>query len=69
MLKGKTKVKVSATAIMTVCENCSNRIDGDPDPNNASIWGGTTLFTDLLGGLQVKGVRPGDKIKITIEKV
>ena len=61
------KMKVIKKATMSVYEGHENRTKGLPHPERASIYESLTLFSEMLVELQSKGVRPGTKLKVTIE--
>jgi hypothetical protein len=66
------KKSISAYTTMCVREPAVpfiDRIDGNPDPPNASIIDGWGFIKTLLTYFQEKGVIPGQKIKITIEEL
>ena len=63
-------MKATVYAIMSVDEGYFSRTDGLPDPMNARVTpqGCLILFVPLIR-LQERGVKPGTKLKITIETV
>jgi len=62
------KKKVCTIATMSVLDG-GHRMRGLPDPENANILEGISVFEALLTRLQQKGVVPGTKIKIIIEEL
>lgn len=74
-------MKITTRAIMTVYDLQDNgkirwmghRTDGLPDPECANVISdqqqGLDVFKELLEELQARGVKPGTKLKITVETV
>jgi hypothetical protein len=74
-LKKEKKVKVVAKATMSVYELFRHRTSGETNPEqanmirNSSPYYGGSIAEDLLKRLQKRGVKPGRKLRITIETV
>ena len=63
------KVKVCANATMSVYEVSRHRVDGLPNPEFANIQENLTFFINLLTQMQADGVKPGTKLRVTIETI
>lgn len=60
-------VKAVTTAVMSVYNGQSHRIEGPVEPQNAAVLESLGVISPLLEELQKRGVVPGTVLKITIE--